>query len=91
MNEIDVPPLKPDQQAYLERLTKGAVLNAKIEAAHVLADEIKRRKELARMLAKFVAHYAEWMDNYSDDAGCTVYSRHTFGDLREARKLIGET
>ncbi|MHC2016365.1 hypothetical protein [Methylobacterium sp. CM6247] len=39
-------------------------------------------------LAPFVTHYQPWMDDWADDALCTVFARVTFGDLRRARAAI---
>lgn len=43
---------------------------------------------LREWLEIFTAHYAPWMDGWSDDTPCTVYSRHTFGQLRAARAAL---
>lgn len=66
---------------------KDAVFAAKVDATHVLADEIKRRKAAVNALKKFV-HYEPWMDRHSDDAQVSTFKRHTFGDLRKAKGII---
>lgn len=67
--------------------TNDAVFAAKVEAAHVLADEIKRRKAAVEALKAFV-NYEPWMDRHADDVQVGTFKRHTFGDLRKAKKII---
>ncbi len=45
---------------------------------------------LANSLAAFTKHHEKWMDRWDDDAQSSTFSRHTFGELRKARKLIEE-
>lgn len=45
---------------------------------------------LANSLAVFTKHYDRWMERWDDDAQSSTFSRHTFGELRKARKLIEE-
>lgn len=47
-------------------------------------------QRLVASLAVFTKHYEYWMDDWKDDKETSSYSRHTFGDLRNARKLIDE-
>lgn len=47
--------------------------------------------EVREALEIFTAHYQQWMDNHPDDAECIVHSKHTFGDLRRARRLLAST
>lgn len=49
---------------------------------------LQRIRELESALHPFVRHYASWMDRHDDAAECTVHSRHTFGQLRTAVKLL---
>lgn len=73
----------------VDQKTKDAVWGAKVEAAYILMDEIKLRKALVAVLEKF-AFYEDWMDRYPDEDQSSTYKLVTFGDLREARRLIGE-
>jgi hypothetical protein len=41
-----------------------------------------------RMLDKFTSHFAPWMNHHSDETESGTFSRHTFGDLREARAIV---
>jgi hypothetical protein len=74
-------------EEIMEVKTKDAVFAAKVAAAHVLADEIKRRKAAVNALKKFV-HYESWMDRHGDDVQVSTFKRHTFGDLRKAKEII---
>lgn len=42
-----------------------------------------------RSLRVFTQHYEPWMDDWADDKQCPFYSRHTFGELREALQVLG--
>lgn len=73
-----------------------AALTEEIEALgaeNVACEEAIAEKdaEIGRLraaLEPFVRHHAPWMDEHPDDAECTVFSRHTFGDLRKARAAL---
>ena len=52
-----------------------------------MSDLIQR---LANSLAVFTKHYDTWMERWGDDEQSSTFSRHTFGELRQARKLIEE-
>lgn len=48
-------------------------------------------QRLANSLAVFTKHYdKQWMDNWGDDDQSSTFSRHTFGQLRDASKLLEE-
>ena len=63
------------------------IWNAKANAAFILFEEIKLRKAAVEALKKFV-HYEPWMDYHTDDIEVSTFKRHTFGDLRNAVKII---
>lgn len=73
----------------MDQKTKDAVWGAKVEAAYILMDEIKLRKAAVAVLEKF-AFYDSWMDRYADNEMSSGYRLVTFGDLREAQRLIKE-
>lgn len=75
----------PDGDA--PRSVRTAVLSAKAEAAFFLGEEIRRRKQAVLCLEKFV-NYESWMDRLPDGEQVSTFKRHTFGDLREALKII---
>lgn len=47
-------------------------------------------ERLSASLAVFTRHYESWMDDWKDGEQTSTYSRHTFGDLRNALRLIDE-
>lgn len=48
-------------------------------------------QRLANSLAVFTKHYDKrWMDNWGDDDQSSTFSLHTFGQLREALKVLEE-
>lgn len=47
-------------------------------------------ERLAASLAVFTRHYESGMDDWKDVDQTSTYSRHTFGDLRNALRLIDE-
>lgn len=73
----------------MEQKTKDAVWGAKVESAYILMDEIKLRKAAVAALEKFVS-YESWMDRCADEEMVSTYKRHTYGDLREAARIIKE-
>jgi hypothetical protein len=87
MNDKEQLPRAPIVSSQAGEEVREAVFSTKIDAAFVLAKEIKRRKHAVAVLAKFVA-YEPWMNDHPDDAEVSTYKRHTFGTLREAVKII---
>jgi hypothetical protein len=51
-------------------------------------DDLVQR--LAKSLSVFTKHHDSWMDKRDDDKESSTFSRHTFGELRTALKLIDE-
>jgi hypothetical protein len=64
-----------------------ALINARAVYLPALAGEDLLQR-LVESLSVFTRHYESWMDDREDDRETSSYSRHTFGDLRNARKLI---
>jgi hypothetical protein len=47
-------------------------------------------QRLANSLAVFTKHYETWMDRWADEERSSTFSRHTFGELRQALNLLKE-
>lgn len=57
-------------------------LAARLAAAE--AEAARLREDVEPVIVK----YEPWMDEFSDDASCSVFRRFTFGDLRRARAAL---
>lgn len=40
-------------------------------------------------LKPFIVQYEPWMDRYDEAELMPIYAKHTFGDVRRARRVIG--
>lgn len=47
-------------------------------------------ERLTKALEPFCKHYEPWMERWNDQEASSTFSRHTFGDLREALAAINE-
>lgn len=47
-------------------------------------------ERLTKALEPFCKHYEPWMERWDDQEASSTFSRHTFGDLREALAALNE-
>jgi hypothetical protein len=70
------------EQTNMGEIAADIEWSAEVEA---LRAQVARLREALR---PFVQHYESWMDDYPDSDQSSMFSRHTFGQLREARAAL---